>query len=143
MCEESSNLRWRLGFRNCHAVSSDGFSGRLALFWDESISVSLLSKGERYIDVTVTEHLDAAPWRATFVYGEPRVEKRKDMWDLMRRWCGEWLGLWVLMGDFNEAMWQYEHFSKTPRPEKQMMDFQEVISHCDLHSRFFRFTVDI
>jgi endonuclease/exonuclease/phosphatase family metal-dependent hydrolase len=97
----------------------------------------LLSKGERYIDVTVTKHPDAAPWRVTFVYGEPRVEKRKDMWDLMRRLCGEWLGPWVLMGDFNEAMWQYQHFSKTPRPEKQMMDFREVLSHCDLHDLGF------
>jgi hypothetical protein len=37
------------------------------------------------------------------------------------------------MGDFNETMWQYEHFSETPRPERQMMDFREVLSHCDLH----------
>jgi hypothetical protein len=43
----------------------------------------------------------------------------------------------VLVGDFNEAMWQYEHFSATPRSEKQMMDFREVLSHCDLHDLGF------
>jgi exonuclease III len=37
------------------------------------------------------------------------------------------------MGDFNEAMWQEEHFSNTARSERLMMDFREVLSHCDLH----------
>lgn len=39
-----SNLRWRLGFRNCLPVSSSGLSGGLALFWDDSIKVNLLSQ---------------------------------------------------------------------------------------------------
>ncbi|CAN6234585.1 unnamed protein product [Urochloa humidicola] len=133
----SSNFRWRLGLRHSLAVSSDGLSGGLVLFWDESINVTLLSQGERYIDVPVTDDVGTAPWRATFVYGEPRVEKRKDMWDLMRLLCGEWQGPWVLLGDFNEAMWQYEHFSETPRVERQMMDFREVLGHCDLHDLGF------
>jgi hypothetical protein len=60
-------------------VRSNGLSGGLALFWDDSLNVSLLSMGERYIDVTISESPDATLWRATFVYGEPRAEKRKDM----------------------------------------------------------------
>lgn len=43
----------------------------------------------------------------------------------------------MLIGDFNEAMWQFEHFSQCPRPEKQMLDFREVLSHCDLHDTGF------
>jgi hypothetical protein len=41
------------------------------------------------------------------------------------------------MGDFNESMWHYEHFLETPRSERQMMDFREVLSHCDLHDLGF------
>jgi hypothetical protein len=41
------------------------------------------------------------------------------------------------MGDFNEAMWQDEHFSQTPRLKRLMLDFREVLSHCDLHSLGF------
>ncbi|CAN6204103.1 unnamed protein product [Urochloa humidicola] len=138
MCANRSiNLRWRLGLRNCLDVDSDGLSGGLALFWDDSIEVSLLSQGERHIDVLITEEPSVAPWRATFVYGEPRVENRRDMWDLMRFLCGEWLGPWLVMGDFNEIMWQYEHFSETPRQERQMLDFREVLSQCDLHDLGF------
>lgn len=93
---------------------------------------------EGYIDVLIEEDPAVGPWRATFIYGEPSVENRPDMWDRMRTLCSEWLGPWMLIGDFNEAMWQDEHFSQCPRPEKQMLDFHEVLSHCDLHDlRFY------
>jgi hypothetical protein len=49
------NLKWRLGLKNCIAVDSDGNSGGLALYWDESISVTLLGMCDRLIDVQVKE----------------------------------------------------------------------------------------
>jgi len=128
-----SNMRWRIGLRHCLALDSVGLSGGIALFWDESVDVTLLSQGERHIDVKIKKSPDQAPWRGSFVYGEPRVENRHRMWDLLHNLCGEWDGPWLVMGDFNEAMWQLEHFSKTLRSERQMMDFREVLSHCDLH----------
>ncbi|KAJ1268194.1 hypothetical protein BS78_07G118600, partial [Paspalum vaginatum] len=130
-------LNVRLGLRNCLAVSSVGLSGGLALFWDESVYVSLLGQGIRYIDVLTKEEPNPVPWRATFVYGEPRVENRKDIWDLLRRLQTTWQGPWMMMGDFNDAMWQYEHFSETLRLENQMFDFREILSHCDLHDLGF------
>jgi hypothetical protein len=36
------------------------------------------------------------------------------------------------MGDFNEALWQEEHLSKTPRAVNQMDSFREVLSDCNL-----------
>jgi hypothetical protein len=42
-----------------------------------------------------------------------------------------------MLGDFNEAMWQEEHFSRTTRSEGLMRDFREVLSHCDLHDLGF------
>lgn len=39
---------------------------------------------------------------------------------------------WLVFGDFNGAMWGFEHFSKTPRMERQMADFREVLDDCDL-----------
>jgi endonuclease/exonuclease/phosphatase family metal-dependent hydrolase len=37
-----------------------------------------------------------------------------------------------VMGDFNEALWQHEHFSDCPRPDRQMMDFREALNFCEL-----------
>lgn len=112
------NLTWRLGLSHSLAVSSVGLSGGLALYWDESINVTLLYQGDRALDVLVNETMDGAPWRATFVYGEPHVENRKFMWELLRRLKGSWVGPWLMMGDFNEGLWQHEHFWETPRPER-------------------------
>lgn len=36
------------------------------------------------------------------------------------------------MGDFNEAMWGFEHFSARERPERQMMLLREVLRDCGL-----------
>ncbi|KAJ1289984.1 hypothetical protein BS78_02G207000 [Paspalum vaginatum] len=97
------------------SLSSVGLSGGIALYWDESISVTLLEQGECFFDILIKESPDQPSWRATFVYGEPRVENRRAIWE----------GPWLVMGDFNEAMWQLEHFSETPRAERQMLDFRE------------------
>jgi endonuclease/exonuclease/phosphatase family metal-dependent hydrolase len=55
------------------------------------------------------------------------------MWNLLRRIKPLLPGAWLMMGDFNECMWQDEHWSRRRRGEKQMLDFREVLSHCDLH----------
>ena len=66
-------------------MCSDGRSGGLALFWDESLSVTILDSCQRYIDVSVTNEGAGIEWRSTFVYGEPRVENRQNMWDHLTR----------------------------------------------------------
>lgn len=39
---------------------------------------------------------------------------------------------WLVVGDFNEAMWSFEHFSSTPRPVQQMLDFREALETSEL-----------
>jgi hypothetical protein len=39
---------------------------------------------------------------------------------------------WMVMGNFNEGMWQQEHFSCTPRAENQMVAFREALAVCKL-----------
>jgi endonuclease/exonuclease/phosphatase family metal-dependent hydrolase len=59
------------------------------------------------------------------------------MWKLLRgiKPCSQ--APWLMIGDFNEAMWSFEHFSSRRRPDRQMLDFQEVLSHCDLYDLGF------
>ena len=56
------NLRWRLGLKGCLAIDSRGKRGGLALFWDENIHVNLLSINDRYIDVSICDCPNGAPW---------------------------------------------------------------------------------
>ncbi|KAJ1283990.1 hypothetical protein BS78_03G170200 [Paspalum vaginatum] len=130
------NLVWHLGLHSL-ANSCVGLSCGLALFWDEGLNVMLLEQDEHFFDILIKESPDQDPWWVTFVYGEPRVENRRSMWDRLRGLNDRWDGPWLMMGDFNEVMWSFEHFSETPRPERQMLDFREVLSHCDLHDLGF------
>ena len=79
------NLRWRLRLKGCLARSSGGKSGGIALFWEESLVVNLVTISDKAIDVTVQEDPASPTWRITFLYGEPRVEDRHLTWEFMKR----------------------------------------------------------
>jgi endonuclease/exonuclease/phosphatase family metal-dependent hydrolase len=72
-------------------------------------------------------------WRGTFVYGEPKASDRHKMWDAFHAIKPSSDKPWLMMGDFNEEMWQEEHLSRSAWPKSLMRDFHEVLSHCDLH----------
>jgi hypothetical protein len=59
------------------------------------------------------------------------------MWTLLRRIKPRSTEPWMLVGDFNEAMWQHEHLSRSRRSEWLMKDFRDVLSHCDVHDLGF------
>jgi hypothetical protein len=126
-------LRWRLGLKHVVTFSGKGKGGGLALFWDESVQVELFKLGRNHIDVTICNLPEGNKWRCTFVYGEPRTHERHNMWSLLRRIKPLLPGPWVMLGDFNECMWQEEHWSRRRRSERQMSDFRETLSFCDLH----------
>ena len=47
----------RLGLSDFEGISSEGMSGGLALFWDESVSVQVQEVNKRWIDVYVRVNL--------------------------------------------------------------------------------------
>lgn len=96
---------------------SDGRSGGLALFWDESLAVTVLESCNRFIDVSVKDGCTGLVWRGTFVYGEPRVDKRYRMWEHLCRLRATSREPWIVCGDYNEALWQHEHLSRSLRSE--------------------------
>ena len=130
--EKVKRLCGRLGLRGFSGVSSDGLSGGLALFWCESLHVEVQSASERYIDAHVRLSEHDPLWRLTCVYGEPRVENRHRMWTQMRTLKQSSDLPWCVIGDFNEAMWSFEHFSLTPRNEGQMLAFRDMLEVCEL-----------
>jgi len=71
--EQMQQLRWRLGLKGCLARSCVGRSGGVALFWEESLIVNLVTISDKAIDVSVQECPASLVWRITFIYGEPRV----------------------------------------------------------------------
>lgn len=56
------------------------------------------------------------------------------MWNLLRRIRPNDAEPWLMIGNFNEMMWQHKHFSSARRSERNMADFREVLSECNLHN---------
>ena len=125
------NFMCSLGFSNSYALSSEGQSGSLCLFWLSSVGVSLKAFNNRCIDVHVKP--DQGPvWRATFVYGEPRRENRCQFWDFIRFMRAQWDGPWICCGDFNEVLSHDEHQGLRDRTDRQINDFQQCLANCGL-----------
>jgi hypothetical protein len=83
--ERALNLKRSLGFPNATVVKSEGESGGLMLLWRHDVVVAELSKSKSHIDVHLScESLRISQWRLTSFYGEPRRERRKESWYLMR-----------------------------------------------------------
>ncbi|VAI29049.1 unnamed protein product [Triticum turgidum subsp. durum] len=122
---------WQLGFNGSFAVSSDGLSGGLVLFWSSSISVSLRAFSNQIIDILIKTE-EGAEWRTTFVYGEPKRELRHHFWDRLRFLNAQWKGPWICAGDFNEALHGEEHMGVRGRDDNQMMMFRECLDECGL-----------
>jgi hypothetical protein len=55
------------------------------------------------------------------------------MLELLRRLKLCYYAMWLVIGDFNEVLWDFEHLSSHRRPARYMLDFREVLSYCDLH----------
>jgi hypothetical protein len=127
----------RVGYSNCLPVCVEGKGGGIALFVSDSVRLDLLSFGPHHIDTTVT-NLDGIKARYTFVYGEPRPHDRPEFWKLMKRIKDKSQDPWFVAGDFNEAMFQYEHWSATKRSERRMLDFIETLENCNLHDLGFQ-----
>lgn len=68
-------LAGTLGFDNSYDVSSQGRSGGIGLFWNNSIKVEILGYYVYHLDVSVEEQ-DAEKWRMTCVYGEAQTHMR-------------------------------------------------------------------
>jgi hypothetical protein len=111
--------------------------GGLAVFWVESIKQSVLSYVMHYIDTLIWDGEHHASWRDTFVCGEPHTQDRHVMWELLKRIKQIFKVPWMLIGDFNEAMWSFEHLSSRRRPERQMYEFREILSYCEVYDLGF------
>lgn len=113
-------------------MDSNGLSGGLALFWHESFNVEIKSVNDRFIDAYIRVSPTAPLWHISCVYGEPRTENRHLMWQHLSSLRQSSTLPWVVLGDFNEALWQFEHLSKNPRSEIQMQAFRDVLDVCNL-----------
>jgi hypothetical protein len=54
------------------------------------------------------------------------------MWTLLQNLKNESDLPWCVLGDFNGAMWSFEHFSVAKRAEAQMLAFRDTLEMCGI-----------
>lgn len=119
-----------LGFDNCFAVSSNGQSGGLALFWNNESSVNISSFSLGHIDTTVKSN--SGTWRFTRIYGNPESSKRRDSWELIKR-LGQGAPLLWLIGEIStKSLTILKKRGRGTRNQRQMDEFNEMMDFCNL-----------
>lgn len=71
-------------------------------------------------------------WCLTVVYGHPEVSKRGQVWNLLKSLCSSDETPWIVFGDFNEILQDYEKWGGQRQPESQLNQFRSVLEECNL-----------
>ncbi|GLT76367.1 hypothetical protein SLA2020_480330 [Shorea laevis] len=73
-------LRRKFSFSSSLYVEPQGLSGGLALWWIEDARISLFYSDKNMVDGYCSDGDYTTSWHFSFIYGEPNVQFRRDMW---------------------------------------------------------------
>jgi len=123
------NLRYILGYDNSFAVSSNGRSGGLGIFWNNEFPLKVTKFSQYHIDTEICE-TDRVPWRVTFVYGEANRAQRQKTWDLLKFIKSQCALPWICIEDFNEILGLEDQIGPNPREGYLMEGFRDTMDVC-------------
>ncbi|XP_019173810.1 PREDICTED: uncharacterized protein LOC109169382 [Ipomoea nil] len=127
----AERIRVDLGFDGLFYVDSVRLKGGLALLWRKNNTARLISYSKNYIDIEVT--MSGFPkWRMTCYYGYRECNRGAESWDLLKSLAPQSTLPWVMVGDFNDLLFQYEKRGGNPHPNSLLRGFRETIKQCGL-----------
>ena len=94
-----------LGYDQSYAIDSQGRSGGMGMFWNNTIKLEILGDSCYHIDAKVQVEGEE-PWRFTVIYGEAQTNLRHQTWDRLKGISTLNDLPWLCMGDFNEVLHQ-------------------------------------
>ncbi|KAF8113566.1 hypothetical protein N665_0048s0027 [Sinapis alba] len=124
------NIKADLGFDHVFTVEPLGLSGGLALFFMEDFQVNVLFSNNRMIDIEAI--IDGIKVFMTFVYGDPVLERREQVWERLTRFSTIKSGPWFMIGDFNEITSHEEKVGGRRRTDSSFLPFKHMLSDCGM-----------
>jgi hypothetical protein len=118
-----------MGFDHYIFVESDGQSGGLLILWKNNVKINDKNVCKHYIDVVIE---DVVSWRFTGIYGEPVWGQKHVTCEALRTLHGQAQLPWLVLGDFNEILFNYEKEGGRPRSQRAMQDFDDSLKDCEL-----------
>ena len=107
-----------------------GLSGGLALFFMDEFQVNVLFSNNRMIDIEAV--IDGIKVYMTFVYGDPVLERRDQVWERLTRFSTTRTGPWFLIRDFNEITCHNEKEGGRQRPDSSFLPFKQMLNDCGM-----------
>ncbi|GKV19300.1 hypothetical protein SLEP1_g29582 [Rubroshorea leprosula] len=107
-------LRRRLSFANGVYVEPQGYSGGLALWWTDEVHISIFSSDKNMFDGSLSDAEYNVTWHFSFIYGEPNIQMRRDMWSRVIELKRAAVIPWLLMGDLNLVGDSFDKKGKSP-----------------------------
>ena len=124
------DYKFEFGYDNLFTVEPVGRSGGLALLYMNDAELKVDFSNERMIDVEAK--IEGNKVFITFVYGDPVVECREDVWERLMRISFRRQGAWLMVGDFNEITSNSEKRGGRKRSEASFLPFKNMISTCGM-----------
>ncbi|XP_019181782.1 PREDICTED: uncharacterized protein LOC109176840 [Ipomoea nil] len=129
--DHAERLRVKIEFDGLFYVDNVGVRGGMALLWRKNNTASLLSYSKNHVDIEVTMP-GFQKWRMTGFYGFAQRWRRNESWELIRSLSHRSQLPWVMIGDFNDLLYQHEKRGGNPHPEALLRGFGETIDECGL-----------
>lgn len=126
LTHEMMRVKRRLHFKNGVAVDPQGRAGGLAMLWDDTVDITLRSMSKNHIDVLVNQEAHEQ-WRLIGVYGWPERSNKFKTWELLRSLHEQMDVPWMIMGDFNEVLYETEKNSRNPCDFDSVQQFRSVV----------------
>ncbi|GLT58614.1 hypothetical protein SLA2020_314910 [Shorea laevis] len=131
-------LRRRLSFSNGVYVEPQGYSGGLALWWTDDVHISIFSADKNVFDGSLSDAEYNVTWHFSFIYGEPNIQLRRDMWSRVIDLKRVAVIPWLLMGDLNLVGDSFDKKGKRPPLATDRRLLEELINSCSLREIAFK-----
>ena len=119
---------FEFGYDHLFTVDPVGRRGGLALFYMDASDVTVNFSNNRMIDIEA--QLEGNKVFITFVYGDPVIEYRENVWERLLRMSATRVGAWLLMGDFNEITSNLEKKGGKKRAYSSFLPFKNMLAGC-------------
>ncbi|XP_030970704.1 uncharacterized protein LOC115991098 [Quercus lobata] len=122
-------IKRNIEFDNLFFVERNNRDGGLALFWRNSVDLSVDSFSPNHIDSIINKGKEDV-WRFIGFYGEPVTHKRMESWNNLRQLHNKFNLPWLCAEDFNEIIRSSEKMGGSSRSQTQMQQFRYAMDEC-------------
>ncbi|KAL4606261.1 hypothetical protein ACB092_09G089400 [Castanea dentata] len=124
----------KCGFEVGWELPREGMSGGLPLAWMDRQKLHILYESKHLVHTDLLDNR-GNPLSITFVYGQPEISRREEVWCKLRELKLLAYQRWLCIGDFNQILFVKENFSFGDGPIPSAENFQLLVLDlqlCDL-----------